>query len=101
MLFRSPVKRSKTGALTGDLATEGQLRQLKDYVFRLLARLVDGIAGGQVEPNPYVRGNRDACRFCAYASACHLDLWGEPRVYRAVSAAEFWEQVEKEGKDHG
>ena len=96
-----PVKRSKTGALTGDLATEGQLRQLKDYVFRLLARLVDGIAGGQVEPNPYVRGNRDACRFCAYASACHLDLWGEPRVYRAVSAAEFWEQVEKEGKDHG
>ena len=67
----------------------------------LLARLVDGIAGGQVEPNPYVRGNRDACRFCAYASACHLDLWGEPRVYRAVSAAEFWEQVEKEGKDHG
>ena len=93
-----PVKRSKTGALTGDLATEGQLRQLKDYVFRLLARLVDGIAGGQVEPNPYVRGNRDACRFCAYASACHLDLWGEPPVYRAVSAAEFWEQVEKEGR---
>lgn len=51
-----PVKRSKSGTLTGDLATGHQLEQLKGYVFRLLARLVDGIAGGQVEPNPYSPG---------------------------------------------
>lgn len=95
-----PVKRGKTGALTGDLATGQQLDQLKSYVFRLLARLVDGIAGGQVEPNPYSRGNHNACRYCEYASACHLDLWGQPRSYRAVSAEEFWEQVEQEGTRH-
>lgn len=95
-----PVKRGKTGALTGDLATGQQLDQLKSYVFRLLARLVDGIAGGQVEPNPYSRGNHNACRYCEYASACHLDLWGQPRSYRAVSAEEFWEQVEQEGTSH-
>lgn len=96
-----PVKRNKAGTLTGDLATGSQLEELKGYVFRLLARLVDGIAGGQVEPNPYCRGNHSACRYCEYASACHLDLWGQPRSYRAVSAGEFWEQVEQEGKDHG
>lgn len=96
-----PVKRSKTGTLTGDLATGHQLEQLKGYVFRLLARLVDGIAGGQVEPNPYSRGNHNACRYCAYANACHLDLWGQIRSYRAVSGKEFWEQVEQEGKHHG
>lgn len=95
-----PVKRGKTGALTGDLATGQQLDQLKSYVFRLLARLVDGIAGGQVEPNPTAGAITTACRYCEYASACHLDLWGQPRSYRAVSAEEFWEQVEQEGTSH-
>lgn len=53
-----------------------------------------------MEPNPYNRGNHNACRYCEYASACHLDLWGQPRSYRAVSAEEFWEQVEQEGTSH-
>lgn len=96
-----PVKRNKAGQLTGDVATTGQMGELKRYVFQVLARLVNGIAGGQVEPNPYFRGNRDACRFCEYGRACHLDLWGTPRVYRAVSAPEFWEQVHEEVNEHG
>lgn len=96
-----PIKRGKDGALSGDIATTGQLRELKAYVAQTLARLVDAIAGGEVEPNPYFRGNHDACRFCDYASACHLDLWGAPRVYRAVTGSEFWKQVEQEVENHG
>ena len=71
-----------------------------DFLGPIGTALVDGIAGGQVEPNPYSRGNHNACRYCEYASACHLDLWGQPRSYRAVSAEEFWEQVEQEGTRH-
>ena len=91
-----PVKRGKDGSLGGDVAAPGQLAMLKKYVMETLAKLVDGIAGGQVEPNPYVRGDHEACRFCDYGGACHLDLWGEPRVFRAVTGPEFWQQVEKE-----
>lgn len=95
-----PVKRGKDGSLGGDVAAPGQLAMLKKYVMETLAKLVDGIAGGQVEPNPYVRGDHEACRFCDYGGACHLDLWGEPRVFRAVTGPEFWQQVEKE-ENHG
>lgn len=95
-----PIKRNKTGDLGGDVATAGQLRQLKQYVMDTLAKLVDGIAQGRVEPNPYFRGDRDACKYCEYGPACHLDLWGAPRVFQAVTAGEFWRQVEKE-ENHG
>lgn len=94
-----PVKRGKDGSLTGDVAAPGQLAALKAYVMGTLTKLVDGIAGGQVEPNPYVRGDHAVCRFCDYSGACHQDLWGEPRVFRAVTGPEFWKQVEEE--NHG
>ena len=94
-----PVKQDKSGGLAGDVATAGQLETLKTYVKKTLARLVEEIGSGNVEPNPYFRGNRDACRYCEYAQACHLDLWGSPRVYQSVTPREFWQEVEE--KNHG
>lgn len=96
-----PCKQGKQGELTGDLATAGQLRTLRSYVFDTLRHLVRDIAEGDVTPNPYVRGNHDACRYCPYASACSLELWGERRVRRAVKAKEFWAQVSREEDSHG
>ncbi len=96
-----PVKQNKSGELTGDLASGRQFGELKRYLMDTLKKLVDQIAGGEVSPNPYFRGDHDACRFCEYASACHLDLWGEARVYQKVSSQEFWAQVEQEVDRHG
>lgn len=83
------------------LATPTQFRQLKAYVARTLERLVGEIAGGNVAPDPCFRGSEKPCTYCEYASCCHLDLWGKPREYRAVSSKEFWSQVTEGGKDHG
>lgn len=96
-----PVKQNKSGELSGDLASSQQFSALKTYLIDTLKKLVSQIAGGDISPNPYFRGDHDACRFCEYGSACHLDLWGEARVYQKVTSEEFWTQVEQEVKKHG
>lgn len=96
-----PVKVKKSGEITGDLASPAQFRQLKTYLMDTLRKLVDQIAGGEIAPNPYFRGDHDACRFCEFAPACHLDLWGEARVYQKVDGPEFWAQIEKEAAKSG
>ena len=94
-----PCKRKKDGSLSGDLGTREQFQKLKDYVFDTVAALVDQISGGNVDPNPYVRGGgHDACRFCEFSAACHLADYGTPRVRRAVSQEGFWQEIE--GRNH-
>ena len=95
------VKLNKSGECVGDLASYRQFRQLRQYVMGVLRGLVNQIAAGQVDPNPYFRGEHDACRFCEYKDACHLDLWGKPRVYQKMERTDFWTQVEKEVEHHG
>ena len=92
----------KDGSLSGDLADRDQLRMLEGYVFRLLGSLVEDIASGNVNPNPYTRGSsHDACAFCPYGSVCHKAQVEGRRNYKAMSAQRFWEEVEKEAKDRG
>ena len=102
----SPVRMSytvkKDGSLSGDLADREQLALLKDYVFRVLARLVEGIASGQVEPNPYTRGSSHSARtFCPYGAICHADTVEGRRNYKTMTAQRFWEEMEKEKTGHG
>lgn len=94
--------RRKDGSLTGDLASVSQLSALKTYIFLLLGRLIDDVASGCVEPNPYTRGSsHNACTFCPFGSVCHSnDVCGR-RNYRAMSAQRFWEEIEKELNGHG
>lgn len=98
---RLPVK-SKNGELIGDLADREQMKLLERYVFRVLGKLVEDIASGNVEPNPYTRGSaQDACRFCPYGSICHSASVAGRRNYKAMSAERFWEEVGREMEKHG
>ena len=100
--YRMPYSRKKDGSVSGDVATETQFAILKKYIFKVLRKLVDDIASGNVEPNPYTRGgSHDACAFCPYSSVCHnLTVEGR-RNYKAMSAQNFWERVEKEVENNG
>lgn len=92
----------KDGSLSGDLANRDQLKLLERYLFRILAGMVEDIASGNVEPNPYTRGSsHDACAFCPYGAICHARSVAGRRNYRAMSAQRFWEEIEKEMKHHG
>jgi ATP-dependent helicase/nuclease subunit B len=92
----------KDGSLGGDVADSSQFRMLRTYVFTLLGKIVDEIASGCVDPNPYTRGSSDnACRFCPYGPVCHPDTVKGRRNYKAVTAQRFWEDVQKEVEKHG
>lgn len=94
--------RKKDGTLTGDLATHDQLRQLKDYVFKVLSGIVEEIASGTVDPNPYTRGtSHNACTFCPYQSVCHMESVPGRRNYKAMTSQRFWEEIAKVVRSHG
>ena len=92
----------KDGSLSGDLADREQLKLLKAYVQRILSELVDDIASGNVEPNPYTRGtSHSACTFCPYGAVCHEAEVEGRRNYKTMTAQKFWEEIGKEMDDHG
>jgi len=96
------ITKKKDGTITGDLATREQMRLLKKYVFLLLGKLVDDIASGCVEANPYTRGgSHNACLYCPYGAVCHPEYVEGRRDYKAMTAQSFWERVEKEMKQSG
>lgn len=99
---RMPYSRKKDGTLSGDLADSNQFRQLKEYVFDILGNIVDEIASGNITPNPYTRGSsHNPCTYCPYGAICHQETIEERRNYKAITANQFWEQVEKEVTDRG
>ena len=92
----------KDGSFSGDLADRDQLKLLEGYVFRILARMVDDIASGNVEPNPYTRGSsHNACSFCPYGAVCHEKTVEGRRNYKAMDAKAFWEEIGKEMSRYG
>jgi len=99
---RLPLTLKKDGSICGDLASIKQLKLLKSFVYALVGKLVDDIASGCVEPNPYSRGSSyDACTYCPYGAVCHKEQVTGRRDFKAISASSFWEQVEKEVGTHG
>ena len=101
-MSRLSCKRKKDGTLTGNLADREQLKLLRLYVFAVLGKMVDEIASGKVEPNPYTRGaSHDACAFCPYGAICHKETVEGRRNYKTMTAQRFWEEIEQEVKSHG
>ena len=87
----------KDGTLAGDLADREQLKLLRAYLQRLLGKLVDDIASGNVQPNPYTRGtSHSACTYCPYGAVCHESEVEGRRNYKTMSAQRFWEEIGKE-----
>ena len=100
--IRLSYTRKKDGTISGDIANGEQFKLLKAYIFALLGKMVDDIASGCVEPNPYTRGGRhDACAFCPYGAVCHEATVEGRRNYAAIAAQKFWEDIEKEMSGHG
>ena len=99
-ITRLSCKRNKDDELVGDVADRDQLRQLRRYLFRYLGGLVDDIAAGRVEANPYTRGSsHSACAFCPYGSVCAGEKETGRRNYKTMTAQSFWEEIGKEEYD--
>lgn len=89
----------KDGTYSGDLADRDQLKLLERYVFHILGRMVDQIASGNVEANPYTRGSsHSACAYCPYGSICNETTVEGRRNYKTMTSQRFWEEIRKEMK---
>jgi len=92
----------KDGTVTGDLADREQLKLLEEYLYRVLANMVEDIASGNVEPNPYTRGSsHSACAFCPYGAICHRETVEGRRNYKTMTSQQFWDGIGKELNRHG
>ena len=101
-LTRLSCRRKKDGTITGDVADSAQFYKLRNYLFRLLGRLVDDIAEGFVEPNPYTRGSsHSACAWCPYTSVCAKSREAGRRNYKTMTAQRFWDEIDKEAERRG
>lgn len=99
--IRMPYSRKKDG-ISGSLADHKQFMQLRKFVFGRVGEMVDDIASGNVDANPYSRGKSfDACSYCPYDSVCHKASVTNRRNYKTVSDKEFWENIEKAVEEHG
>ena len=101
-LKRLSCRRKADGSISGDVADAAQLRMLRGYVFRLIGKLVDDIASGYVNPNPYTRGSvHSACAWCPYGAVCARDREQGRRNYKTMTAQRFWDEIEKEAGRRG
>ena len=92
----------KDGVVSGDVATHVQMGQLRDYITKWLQGMVNDIASGNIEPNPYTRGNNfDACTYCPYGGVCHKDSVATRRNYETMDEGRFWTEIEREVGKNG
>ena len=100
-----PIRVSKrTGAISGDsLATAEQWGKLRRHVGRILRDIAGEIARGNIDADPWLRGNnRSYCDFCDWADACHFEEGVGRDCYRylySVKGKRFWEETGTEKEE--
>ena len=100
--IRLNYTKKKDGSVSGEVADREQFAMLKAYVYRLLGNMVEEIASGKLQPNPYTRGSsHNACAFCPYGPICHPETVEGRRNYKAITAQRFWEDIERQVKKNG
>ncbi len=86
------------------LVSGEQLDALDACLTRALERSAAELSQGRIDADPYWRGrDQNACLYCDYAEACHFEqcCGDKPRLRRALTAAEFWEEIGKEAQADG
>ena len=96
-----PLKVSKsTGEITGEaLCSAEQLGKLGRHIQKVLEEICEELSRGNIAADPFWRGpEKNACRWCDYAAACHFEpgRGGDcKRWLPGLSAQEFWARLEE------
>ena len=70
-----PVELKKDGTVSArsSVLTSEELTQVSEYVNKKIRQIGQDIMDGNFPLNPYEKGNRTACTFCAYHAVCGFD----------------------------
>lgn len=98
-----PVELKKDGTVSArsSVLTSEELTQVSDYVNAKIRQLGQEIIGGNFPLNPYEKGNRSACTFCAYHAVCGFDRRIEGCRVRTLEDYSKEEILEKMGSENG
>ena len=93
-----PVEYKKDGQLSSRSAvmSEEQIQVLQQYANKKVESLGQEIADGNIEINPKVYKDRDACTFCQYKNVCSFDsrLQGhEKEELKDLEPEEIWKEI--------
>ncbi len=97
-----PLRVSRDGTVSGSgvLASAQRFERLERHVDRVLRDICAELAAGNICADPYWRGaDRNACRYCDFAAACHFEENRGGDCYRrleGVSAEHFWSVLEQQ-----
>ena len=96
-----PLKVKRSGEITGEALVSAQrLGRLQKHIERVLGDICQELAAGNIAADPFWRGpEKNACRFCDYAAACHFEegKGGDCRRWLPkVDSGEFWKNIEVE-----
>ncbi|MCI8422829.1 MAG: ATP-dependent nuclease subunit B [Lawsonibacter sp.] len=89
---------SSTGSITGEaLASAEQLGRLGRHIQKVLGEICRELAQGSIAADPFWRGpDKNACRYCDYAAACHFEEGRGSDCRRWLSSLDaqtFWSMV--------
>ncbi len=103
-----PVHVSKSGGISGGVATAAQLGKLGHYVDHLLHQIARELADGNIDADPCSHTPQDsACDYCEFVSACYFrDGQDRDRIrhMKKTEPEEFWQYVQqttREEETHG
>ena len=97
-----PLRVSRDGTVSGSgvLASARRFERLERHVDRVLRDICAELAAGNICADPYWRGaDRNACRYCDFAAACHFEENRGGDCYRRlehVSPEGFWAGLERD-----
>ncbi len=95
------LKRDGTVSARSSVLTSEELTQVSDYVNTKIREIGQKIMDGNFPLNPYERGNRSACTFCAYHAVCGFDRRIEGCRVRSLEDYTKEEILEKMGSASG
>ena len=100
-LVSLPASFNKDGSFSkrSSVATKEQFAVLGQYVKRKIQEIQEEIFSGNAELAPYELGQKNACSFCPYASACGFDRKLPGYKYRRLknfSDDEIWRNMNAE-----
>ena len=94
-----PLRVSKSGDLSGSLASADQLGRLGRYVESLLRDIAGEIRQGNIDADPCCHTEDDSpCQYCDWAPACHFQEGRQGdrlNIIHPVKPAEFWQELEE------
>lgn len=93
-----PVSFKRDGSLTASslALTEKEFAAIKNRVKSILARIGDELSLGIIDPNPYVDGGTNSCKWCDYKSVCGFDEERSSDCMRELCEVSYKDIITKE-----